>query len=601
MSSNPKSSLFKANEILISWFWMSLKMSGIHLLIAFLGHLMVAGLLITWNVDRSRFSHISDFLTAEYKAALIPKARMTVDFGQGPDEFEAARVSEIIWNHWKPGFDQSWGYFRNTAWVYFIFIPLSIVALKRLSIRLNEPKHDRGGRLITGKELLRELKKEKIRLDLPLGHRIRLPWEAEVQNIMMIGTIGSGKSTALCQIVHRLKQRGERALIVDFKGEFLAKFYDRKQDVILNPEDSRSVGWSFPNEFETLGDVDIFCDSLVPEAKDEVANFFNKITRNFLKALAVTTYISGDHKLRTNREFYRILSLPAPDLQEVLKKTDLGISCLPYISDPSSKQTQGVLSTLSAYTQIFFYLSRLDGPFSFTQWINEGKGMIFLTCRPETRDTFKPLLSLIVDLVSKKLQGLRDSLQRRIFFCIDELGNLHRLSLPETLGVARSKGASFLLASQNYSRISKIYGDHDSNTILDNCSSRLFFRVQAPDTAEWLERSFSEREVSETEESHSMGPQSLRDGLTLGRKKKMKKIILASEFYALPNLSCYLRIQHRNPALTQIPPVFFPEINEPFMMAPWLHLDNLYPKTNEPPPKKKDTPDPKGSEDPLAF
>ena len=64
----------------------------------------------------------------------------------------------------------------------------------------------------------------------------------ETKHFKLIGTTGTGKSTAIRELVHGALLRGDRAVIADPDGGYLSRFYDpTKGDVILNPLDARSA------------------------------------------------------------------------------------------------------------------------------------------------------------------------------------------------------------------------------------------------------------------------------------------------------------------------------------------------------------------------
>jgi type IV secretory pathway TraG/TraD family ATPase VirD4 len=44
------------------------------------------------------------------------------------------------------------------------------------------------------------------------------------------------------------------------------------------------------------------------------------------------------------------------------------------------------------------------------------------------QDTLKPILSLFIDLIGRRLLSMKDDYHRRIFFFLDELGTLQKLS-----------------------------------------------------------------------------------------------------------------------------------------------------------------------------
>ncbi|MEO7530404.1 MAG: type IV secretion system DNA-binding domain-containing protein [Sediminibacterium sp.] len=63
----------------------------------------------------------------------------------------------------------------------------------------------------------------------------------ETKYIKLIGTTGTGKSTAIPEVLGAALARGDRAISADPDGGYAAPFYDAtKGDAILNPFDPRS-------------------------------------------------------------------------------------------------------------------------------------------------------------------------------------------------------------------------------------------------------------------------------------------------------------------------------------------------------------------------
>src|SRR5215468_9615197 len=79
----------------------------------------------------------------------------------------------------------------------------------------------------------------------------------ETKHFKIIGTTGTGKSTAITELLERALERGDRAIIADPDGGYLARFHDRgRGDVILNPFDPRSLRWDPFAEIQTACDVE---------------------------------------------------------------------------------------------------------------------------------------------------------------------------------------------------------------------------------------------------------------------------------------------------------------------------------------------------------
>ena len=88
----------------------------------------------------------------------------------------------------------------------------------------------------------------------------------EAKHFKLIGTTGTGKSTAIQEILTSAIGRGDRAVIADPDGGYLDRFYDpARGDIVLNPFDARSVKWDLFGEIKNSYDVDQLARSLIPD------------------------------------------------------------------------------------------------------------------------------------------------------------------------------------------------------------------------------------------------------------------------------------------------------------------------------------------------
>ena len=98
---------------------------------------------------------------------------------------------------------------------------------------------------------------------------VAIPVRDETKHFKLIGTTGTGKSTAIAGLIAGALARGDRAVITDPDGGYLARFYDRHRgDVILNPFEPDSVKWDPFAEIRELYDVDQLARGLIPSTED---------------------------------------------------------------------------------------------------------------------------------------------------------------------------------------------------------------------------------------------------------------------------------------------------------------------------------------------
>src|SRR6185437_4784025 len=90
-----------------------------------------------------------------------------------------------------------------------------------------------------------------------------IPLLDETKHFKIIGTTGTGKSTAIRELLTGAFRRGDRAIIADPDGGYLKRFFDAQRgDILLNPFDSRSARW------------DLFAEILLPQDADQLARSF---------------------------------------------------------------------------------------------------------------------------------------------------------------------------------------------------------------------------------------------------------------------------------------------------------------------------------------
>jgi hypothetical protein len=167
-------------------------------------------------------------------------------------------------------------------------IPLLGYVLGRLAARTTPAQvHQRGTRVIDGGSVQRATRK------LLRAHpdRITLAGLAvdpldETKHFKLLGTTGSGKSTAIREVLRTALSRGDRALIADPDGGYLQRFYNPDRgDVILNPFDPRSARWDLFGELRDPYDADQLARALIPDAADASGREWRAYARTFVAAL----------------------------------------------------------------------------------------------------------------------------------------------------------------------------------------------------------------------------------------------------------------------------------------------------------------------------
>lgn len=383
------------------------------------------------------------------------------------------------------------------------------------------------------------------------------------------------KTQVIRQIVSILRERNEKAIIYDFKGDYLCKFYDPSRDFIFNPLDQRCVDWNVFNEIETSMDIDSVATSLIPPAIAHTDPFWNDAARDVFAGILHFLYREG--KI-LNSDIWTAVTAPGEDIADWLKRTPGGERGFRYIEDASSKQALSVFAVMMQYVKPFEFMAKTQGDFSLKRFIenNQNGGFIFVTSYAEIEATLRPILSLMVDLLGRRLLSLHDDYNRRVFFILDEFGTLQRLStIQKLLTLSRSKGGSVWISIQDVGQLDQIYGHSGRQTIVNACSSSLIFSVADPETANFLSARIGDTEYWQTEESWTSGTEDTRDSFTLSRKKKTEKLILPSQIQSLNELRGFLQLAGYNPALIDIKVKDFKDVTQSFLCRDDLILSEI--------------------------
>ena len=450
--------------------------------------------------------------------------------------------------------------------------PLMLAYFKKRARDQATGKYIRGALLISPEDLTCRMKSNGERPDLPIGP-VKLPRDAEVKHMLFIGSPGTGKTNQASQMIERLVERGEKMVVYDIKGDYLAKFYDSGKDLIFNPLDSRCQGWNLFNELTRFMDIDAVAHSLIAQSYMQDP-FWNDAARDVFSGILHYLYVN---KARSNSDIWTAVTAPISEVAYWLQQVKGGQRGYVYIQDASSKQAMSVVAVMMQYVKSFEYMSKADGPFSITEWLNDPKpGTIFITNYADVKDTLRPILSLFVDLLGRKLLSMKDDRKRRIFFILDEFGTLQRLStIKDLLTLSRSKGGAVFIGVQDKGQIDKIYSPEFSQSILNACGNSLIYRVSDPMTAKYLSDRIGRTEIIETDQTMSMGVADNRDGISLMQRSREKDLVLPSEIMNLEDLEAYLKIANYSITKIRFKYKQYPESQEPFLVRDDLMLENI--------------------------
>ena len=370
----------------------------------------------------------------------------------------------------------------------------------------------------------------------------------ETKHFKLIGTTGTGKSTAIHEILEGALARGDRAVIADPDGGYARRFHDRPRgDVILNPFDERSVKWDLFGEIRTPYDVDHLARSLIPD-QDGSERSWRGYARTFFTAVTRQAHAAG---VTDVAELYRLLV--AADTKE-LRAMVHSTPAQPFLEEHNSRMFDSIRSVTSSAVGALEYVSQQSGPaFSIRRWIAEERpGVLFMPYKAGQIAGLRSAISGWMRLaVFETMDGPEESSARpageqgRIWFVVDELDALGPIDgLKDALARLRKYGGRCVLGFQSVAQVSSTYGHGEAHTIIENCGNSLILRCSASEgggTARFASQLIGDREVIRTTVSRNRRFDEFFGSTSHSQQYRVEPAVLASEIEQLPDLSGYMK------------------------------------------------------------
>jgi hypothetical protein len=489
------------------------------------------------------------------------------------------------------------------AWT--LAIPILGYVLGRVAARtVPTHVHQRGTRIEDGDGVQRATRR-RIRRHAGLVTLAGIAVEPldETKHFKLIGTTGSGKSTAIREVLRTALARGDRALIADPDGGYLQRFYDpARGDEILNPFDPRSARWDLFAELRDPYDADQLARALIPDSADASGREWRAYARTFLSSLlrphtgcagasskSARSDASGSSPPPTGcagaypKSASSHASPPSPspngsDLGELWRRIAIATAdelrplvadtpAQPFLERDNARMFGSIRSvTTSALAGLEHVAAQHTGnPLSIRSWIRSSDrllfsertagrelptGVIFMPYQAGQIATLRGLIATWLRLaIFEAMNGPEGD--QRLWFVIDELDALGAIDgLKDALARVRKFGGRCVLGFQSIGQVSALYGRGDAQTIVENCGNTLILRCSASEgggTAQFASHLIGQREVLRRHVSRT----DARDGTSiLARRRRStttseqvitEPAVLPAEIEQLPDLAGYVK------------------------------------------------------------
>jgi Type IV secretion-system coupling protein DNA-binding domain len=367
----------------------------------------------------------------------------------------------------------------------------------------------------------------------------------ETKHFKLIGTTGTGKSTAINELLDRALARGDRAVIADPDGGYLRRFFDpHRGDAILNPFEERSVKWDLFAEIKAPYDVEQLAQSLIPDHEGGDRSW-RAYARTFFTAVTQQAHEAG---VRDVAELYRLLMIA--DTGELRTLVE-GTPAQPFLEQHNQRMFDSIRSVTSSAVRSLDHVARQQGErFSVREWVSEERpGVLFMPYKagqiPALHSTISAWMRLAIFEAMDRPIPRSANEQRPLWFVIDELDALGQIDgLKDALARLRKFGGRCVLGFQSLAQVSSTYGHGEAHTLVENCGNTLILRCSASEgggTARFASQLIGEREVLRTTVSRSRRSGQLGSSFSRNESFSFEPAVMPSQIEQLPDLAGYLK------------------------------------------------------------
>ncbi|HTY95061.1 MAG TPA: type IV secretion system DNA-binding domain-containing protein [Steroidobacteraceae bacterium] len=369
----------------------------------------------------------------------------------------------------------------------------------------------------------------------------------ETRHFKLIGTTGTGKSTAIRELLGAALRRGDRAVIADPDGSYGARFFAPwRGDQLLNPFDSRSARWEPLSELEEAADPEHLASALIATSADATASEWRGYARAFVAAvLDRCRLVRGCD----TRELWRLIAVAgAQELRPLLA----GTPAQPFLDAENARMFGSLRSIAVSAMRALEYVQWQTGrPFSVRQWVRSGQGVLFLPYSARQIAALRTLIATWMGLAIFEALSQAEGRDQRLWLVVDELDALGQIDgLKDALARLRKFGGRCVLGFQSLSQVKSTYGSHDAQTMIENCGNTLILRCSGSDhggTSQYASRLIGEREVIRRQRSRGRDTPGLlfatdpRRSVQVSEQRIVEPAVLAAQVEQLPDLCGYLK------------------------------------------------------------
>lgn len=423
----------------------------------------------------------------------------------------------------------------------------------------------RGAAVVQGASLAAKLKKGASKDDLANVIEwggVPIPPKGEPEHFLIEGKTGAGKTQAINEMMRKVRRRNQAAIIADPAGGYLARF-GREGDVILNPFDSRTLDWSPFAEIEADYDYRRIAKAAIPDGIGENEQWTTHAQVLFAECMRVM-HKRGESSVK--KLLYYVTAADQRELADLLSDSPAAV----LTKQGNERMLGSVRSSAGTPLANWVYLAD-QGTFSVRKWVrasDTARTWLFLTYTDAQMAELRNLVACWLELAIVEGLSLSESQQRRLWYVMDELDSLGKISsLRAGLTKLRKYGGVCVSGLQTVAQLRATYGHDEAQTLLSCMTTKLILKAGDGETAKYFENDIGQQEV-EREETSEGSSSKVGDFASSSENRSIRRTlqsaVLASQITGLDNLHGYLVLTGQPIARIQLAYVPMPDINAPY-------------------------------------
>lgn len=353
------------------------------------------------------------------------------------------------------------------------------------------------------------------RSGIELSPGASLSIRSESEHFLLVGATGAGKTTVIRYLANQILKQNAKVLFHDSKGDLTATL-PTTDFVLLAPHDARSVIWDIGRDCRGPAAARELAAALIPMSSETM---WTNGSRMILAGIII--HLQQSSEGWGWAELSNLVFSPPEQIRQLLEVSFPPAAQFIEVdtnSGAANRTSYGFLVGLwAAAGQTIAPLAAAwpssypRAPlFSLTDWVSDSdhdNRPIVLQRSAQMPELSAAWTQAAVTLLSNFVSSsaFPDNANRRIWFILDELAQLQKISgLEQLLAVGRSKGVRCVLGVQDLEQIAVRYGEKELKAWLSIIGTKIVGRMNSGPSARFMsETIIGSRRVTWQEVSHT--------------------------------------------------------------------------------------------------